>query len=119
MRLGDLHQSLTYNSYLDCFVLTGVTASIDSSGVIGPIGQHYAFSEDLVHWSYPKPFDLPSQYHATYGALIDHNSPSRNFDTTDEHAKFYFTDHKDNTGMAPPNDLDRDVVRVHVRFFKN
>ncbi|MEM1378306.1 MAG: hypothetical protein AAGG69_13050 [Pseudomonadota bacterium] len=44
-----------------------------------------------------------------YPTLIDHDSPSRNFETADEDMYLYFT--RLNNGQGG---LDRDLVRVRV-----
>lgn len=121
-RIGLLHESLTYNTTLDRFVLLGRSASGLTGGVVG---LYYSFSNDLIHWTparlldptmqWPVP-DGPGQYRITYPALIDHSSPSRNFDVTDHTAHVYFTDRRDDTTLLFPASLDRDLIRFPVKF---
>ncbi len=113
-----LHESVVYHPGLGLYVLvgTGVDRWPD-----GRWGFYYSFSEDLVEWSHRRlllEVDLP--WTAPDGAndpsshvpsLIDPDSTSRTFETTDDEAYLYFT--RFNAGTAS---LDRDLVRVPVVF---
>jgi hypothetical protein len=112
---GGLTNSLTYNNYIDRYVLLGPGGEDESSGF------YYALSEDLIHWT---PFEL--LYHVLpfdpsnttdilyqYPSLLDPNSESRNFETTGKTAYLYYTRHNISEGG-----LDRDLVRIPVEFFK-
>lgn len=115
--IGMMHYSVSYNTYLDQYVLVDVTG--DPAG--NQVGFYYAFSKDLVHWSprqllrtaeavwtYAKGDEDP----LAYPSLLDPESPSRNFETTGEHAFLYYTRFNKN---RPP---DMDLLRVPVTFSK-
>jgi len=115
-----LNESITYNTYLDKYVLIGISADwLDEREVWG---FYYAFSNDLVHWTKRKllmEIDLPwtvefpgSDLSYLYPSLIDPDSDSRNFDTTGKTAYLYYT--RNNFGHAS---LDRDLIRIPVEFF--
>ena len=122
--IGVMSQSLTYNTYLDRYVLTG------PSGVRRPgrrrvtWGFYFSLSKDLIHWS-PRRLivrsELPWTHRCrdgdslTYPALLDPASSSRNFETTGRRPYLYFTRiHYDACRMS----LDRDLVRRRVEFRK-
>lgn len=115
-----LSESITYNTYLDRYVLVGISAdTLDGREVWG---FYYSFSNDLIHWTHRKlllEIDLPwtvaapgSDLSYLYPALIDPESDSRNFETTGKTAYLYFTRHNFGQGS-----LDRDLIRVPVEFF--
>jgi len=115
-----LSESITYNTYLDRYVLVGVSAdTLDGREVWG---FYYSLSNDLINWTHRKlllEVDLPwtvdspgSDLSYLYPALIDPDSDSRNFETTDKTAYLYFT--RNNFGQGS---LDRDLIRVPVEFF--
>ncbi|MGB7875132.1 MAG: hypothetical protein WBL25_12170 [Anaerolineales bacterium] len=115
-----LSESITYNTYLDRYVLVGISADwLDNREVWG---FYYSFSYDLVNWTHRKlllEIELPwtvdspgSDVSHLYPTLLDPDSDSRNFETTDKTAYLYFT--RNNFGHGS---LDRDLIRVPVEFF--
>ncbi len=115
-----LSESITYNTYLDRYVLVGISADwLDNREVWG---FYYSFSRDLINWTHRKlliEIELPwtvefpgSDVSHLYPTLLDPDSDSRNFETTDKTAYLYFT--RNNFGHAS---LDRDLIRVPVEFF--
>jgi len=117
---ASLNESITYNTYLNRYVLIGISADTFDGREIW--GFYYAFSDDLIHWSRRKLLletELPwtvensgTDISHLYPTLIDPDSDSRNFETTDKTAYLYFT--RNNFGQAS---LDRDLIRVPVEFF--
>lgn len=114
-----LNDSVTYNTVLDRYVLIGVSADqIDGREVWG---WYYSFSTDLIDWDrrkllveMPLPWTVNSpgsDLSYLYPSLLDPDSTSRTFDTTDLAAYIYMT--RNNAGHAS---LDRDLVRVPVEF---
>ncbi len=101
-----MHESLTYNTYLGKYVLLGTLFHPTPDFAI-------ALSDDLIHWSKPiRILRLPELHRPyQYPSLIDHTSPSRNFETTDREAYLYFTFHH-----GAPNYSDRDLMRQKIRF---
>ncbi|MGA9534135.1 MAG: hypothetical protein WBR18_15565 [Anaerolineales bacterium] len=122
LHLGTLFESLTYNTYLDRFVMTGTSAThIDGREVWGAL---YATSDDLIHWDQAQLLfeaELPWTYqpgdgpYLLYATLLDPASESRNFETSGKTGFIYFT-RFNRPGVEP---LDRDLVRVPVEFFQS
>lgn len=119
--IASMHESLTYNTYLQRFLLVGLASA---PGPDGPLvsGVYFSLSSDLVHWTPrellmratpvqqlrcggPKPIAYPS--------LLDPASPSRTFATTGRRPYLYFTlfNH-----AGCKLGLDRDLVRVPVEL---
>jgi len=104
--IGGLHGSLTWNTYLNRFVLTGNYATNEACG------SWISHSADLIHWSNPQlvlegtlpypPCNKPEGAYI-YPSLIDHASTSANFETTGRQPHLYYV--RWNQG------LDRDLVR--------
>lgn len=116
---ASLNDSITYNTYLNRYVLVGLSA--DTIGGREVWGVYYAFSDDLIHWARRKllvEMTLPwtaksnSDVMYLYPTLIDPASESRNFETTGKTAYLYYTRHNFGQGS-----LDRDLLRVPVEFF--
>lgn len=116
--IAQMHEGIVWNSVIEKYVLVGTSSdpTLDSN----PHGFFYAVSDDLIHWQrrellleVPLPWtvDDPNEVVYLYPALIDHTSDSRNFETTGAGPHLYFTRHN---GGQPS--LDRDLVRVPVRF---
>jgi len=116
--------SLTYNTYLDKYVLVG-PSSRPGPGRGGAVwGFYYSTSDDLIDWAPRKlirevtlttSFECGDPNPAYFPSLLDPDSPSRNFETTGRRPYLYFTRfHYKNCGGT----LNRDLVRVRVRFSK-
>lgn len=112
-------ESLTWNTFLERWVLVGISADhIDGREVWG---FYYSFSDDLIDWTRRKlllEIELPwtvdspgSDVSYLYPSLLDPDSDSRNFETTDDTAYLYYT--RNNAGHGS---LDRDLIRVPVVF---
>ncbi|MEJ2759609.1 MAG: hypothetical protein P8046_14105, partial [Anaerolineales bacterium] len=118
--IGNMTQSVTYNTFLDRYVLVGLSADhLDGREVWGI---YYAFSDDMVHWTHRKLLwerELPWTWQPgddqtlLYPALLDPDSPSLSFETTGQQVYLYYTTF--NGG----NSLDRDLIRVPVAFFQS
>ena len=117
---ASLNNSITYNTTMERFVLVGVSADqIEGREVWG---FYYSTSKDLITWTprkllmempLPKTVELPgSNLSYLYPSLLDPESNSQNFETTDDSAYLYYT--RLNRGQGS---LDRDLVRVPVAFF--
>ena len=116
---AQLNDSITYNTYLERYVLTGISADTIEGREIW--GIYYSFSDDLIQWTRRKllvemvlPWTAKNNTDVMYlyPALIDPTSDSRNFETTGKTAYLYFTRHNFGQGS-----LDRDLIRVAVEFF--
>jgi hypothetical protein len=118
--IGILDQSLSFNTYLNRYVIVGGGALGIGGRTV--FGVYYTFSDDLVHRSpmqllFEAPLPQSSQpgdpHFYSYPSLIDPSSPSRNFDTSGQHAYVYLTRFNPLSG----NSLNRDLIRVPVEFF--
>jgi hypothetical protein len=119
---GDLRgmsHSLTYNTYFGKFMLLGNATLRPGRG-----GIFFSLSDDLVQWSPPrliKTVELVYTYQCgdaepiAYPSIIDPASTSRTFETAGREPYLYFTRfHYDGCTQT----LDRDLVRVRIRFSK-
>ena len=116
--LGEgMNESITYNTALEKYIMVGVSYRTYLTGY----GFWYSLSDDLVHWSNREMLiELPLSntaedpangvYYA-YPSLIDPDSESPSFGTTDETPYLYLT--RFNLGY---NSMDRDIVRFPVEI---
>jgi len=116
-QIGSGTNSLTFNTYLDKYVL------VSAAGFPRP-GFYYSTSDDLIEWAPRRlireaeqvfTYECGDSNPVAYPSLLDPDSPSRNFETTGRRpwlyfTRFHFIDCKNN-----PN---RDLVRIRVRFSK-
>src|SRR6185437_12941092 len=115
------YDSLTFNTYLNSFMLAGLTFDGTNCGFF------FSLSSDLAHWTPQKLFQTahltaPSQCevpnaggHAgsfSYASIIDPDDPSASFETPGRTAYIYYTRYNDNDG-------NWDVVRSAILFTKN
>jgi hypothetical protein len=122
--IQDMSHSLTYNEYLDRYMLIGTAARHSGPGRRTVWGIYFSLSEDLVHWSerklireaeFPWSFRCGDSDPILYPSLLDPRSRSRNFDSVGKRAflyytQFHYTDCKQTS--------DRDLIRVPVEFEK-
>jgi hypothetical protein len=114
---GSLNESVTYNTVLGRYMLIGY--SYHPTAADPTWGYYYSLSDDLVHWTQRKLLlELPGEnavdnsatdtFYA-YPSFMDPDSPSMNFQTSDENAYLYVT--RFNNGVT----LDRDLIRFPVK----
>ncbi len=114
-RIGTMRHSLTFNRYLNRYLLIGVAGG----GKEAP-GIYLSTSEDLISWSprtllieaeLPWTFECGDDLPVNYPSFLDPASPSRNFAVTSQKGYLYFTrlNYEDCRGR-----LDRDLIRVPV-----
>jgi hypothetical protein len=118
-----MSRSLTFNTVLNKYVLTGSAIKFDPVQSRNVYGFYFSTSDDLVHWS-PRELllEVPSLVNHTcggpdvgvYPSLIDHDSTDRNFRITDDTVYLYYTLMHYNAACMLT--LDRDLVRVPVQF---
>ncbi len=116
-------ESLTFNTYLDRFLLVG-TAVAQEVGDKIVSGLYYSTSDDLIHWT-PRKLIMEIESRNThecgepdpvaYPSVLDPKSKSRNFETTGKRAYLYFTRYN---YEACRETLDRDLVRAPIEFSK-
>ena len=131
--IRDLRGSLTWNSYLEKFMLVGT--GVHQVDGVETCGFFLSLSSDLINWSQPQliretilgwsPCNRQTPDHATryivqeaYPSIIDHDSPDVSFTTVDSTAFLYFMQNMDNWKQDGWG-LRRDLVRIPIRFLKD
>jgi hypothetical protein len=122
--LGAMASSVTFNTYLNQYLIVGTTAvHIDGREVWGVL---YALSDDLIHWQSRRllvEVEMPWTYQPgdanvyLYPALLDPASPDRNFETTGKTAFVYLTRFNTRESGNTLGTLNRDLVRIPVELF--
>jgi hypothetical protein len=115
----ELVDSLTFNSYLGQYIVTGATARTINGKIT--CGAFFSLSPDLLHWSEPQlllegklPFppcnsaDGSPNGSKLYPSLIDHNDTTLSFERSGKTVDLYYVVWNDG--------LDRDLWRVPVTF---
>jgi hypothetical protein len=118
-----MSRSITFNTVLNKFVLTGSAVKFDPASSQNVFGFYFSLSDDLVHWSSRQlllqiPSTLSHQCGGpdagSYPALIDPGATDPNFRITDDTVDLYYT--VSHYNAACQQTLDRDLVRVPVQF---
>jgi hypothetical protein len=117
-------ESLTFNTYLNRFLLVGTAGSRTPAPGQMVWGIYYSLSDDLIHWT-PRQLimetETPWSYQCgdsnpiLYPAVLDPKSSSRNFETTGKQVYLYFT--RFNYASCKMTS-DRDLVRIPIEFSK-
>ena len=121
--IAAMHESLTYNTYLDRYLLVGLSAQPVTTGK--PVtGIYFSLSSDLVHWS-PRRLIMEATTIPTfrcggpnpiaYPSLIDPRSESRTFATTGRRPYLYYTRFNYEGCELTRN---RDLVRLPIEISK-
>lgn len=114
--VGAFSDTLTYNTYLNAFVVMGSAPFIDSNSQLRR-GIFYSVSEDLLSWTdaalLHECVSTPDWAYAMYPSIIDPDSPSDSFDVSDQETDVYFTVHPSAASAA------QDLWRVSIRFELN
>jgi hypothetical protein len=122
-QIQSMTRSVTYNTALGKYVLTGHAAKFDPAQGRNVPGLFLSTSDDLIHWSMRELIvEKPSlvthtcggEDPASYPSLIDHDSTDPNFRITDSDMYLYYTVFHYNA--ACQLQLDRDLVRLPVRI---
>ncbi len=128
--IRDLRGSLTWNTYLNQFMLIG--ASVFPVDGEETCGFFLSRSNDLINWSEPQMirstvFGWPPCERATpelaarnirqeaYPSLIDHDAPDISFTKVGQNAFLYYMQNMDNFGPDGWG-LRRNLVRIPIRF---
>jgi hypothetical protein len=120
-QIGQLERSLTYNSFLNKFVVIGTETKFDPATGKQNRGFYYSFSDDLIHWSDRQLLVLApicvangARDYGAYPSIIDPSSTDRNFTTVGRTAYMYFTRINNPADCSGTN--DRDLLRVPIEF---
>lgn len=119
--LRDINRSLTYNSFLDKYMVVGTTSKYEAAESRIVTGFYYSLSDDLVNWS-DRELLLEHETQATflcgdpnpraYPSIIDPSSTDRNFSTVGQNAYLYFTELIYSNCMLQN---ERDMLRVPIQ----
>jgi hypothetical protein len=119
--IAGMHESLTYNTYLDRYLLVGLAALRAPGGKV-VTGVYFSLSSDLIHWSRRKlimeatsihTFDCGGPDPIAYPSVIDPRSDSRTFATTGRRPYLYYTRFNYEGCQRTQN---RDLVRRPIEF---
>jgi len=130
--IRDLRGSLTWNTYLNKFMLIG--AGVHPVQDVEICGFFLSLSDDLINWSQPQLIretilgwspcnrQTPEQsvrniIQEAYPSLIDHSAPDISFTYVDSTAYLYFMQNMDKH-IPGGWGLRRDLVRIPIRFQK-
>jgi Bacterial Ig-like domain (group 1) len=122
-QINVMTDSLTFNTYLNRFVLVGARGKTLPGGRT-VYGFYFSQSRDLIHWSERKliketelmwTYRCGDQDPLAYPSILDPASTSRNFETTGKRVWLFFTRlHY----VSCRQTLDRDLLRVPLEFQK-
>jgi hypothetical protein len=117
-QISEMRESLTYNTYLDRFVLVGLSTARPLTGREPVTGVYFSLSSDLIDWTPRKlvmeieakqSFECGDPDPIAYPSLLDPSSRSRTFETTGRHPFLYYTQfHYSDCAQT----IDRDLVRI-------
>ncbi|MBX3042910.1 MAG: T9SS type A sorting domain-containing protein [Candidatus Kapabacteria bacterium] len=130
--IRDLRGSLTWNTYLNQFILVG--AGVHKVDGIETCGFFLSRSDDLINWTQPQLIretilgwqhcnrQTPDQaarniVQEAYPSLIDHDAPDISFAYSDSTAYLYFMQNMDNWKQGGWG-LRRDLVRIPITIQK-
>jgi hypothetical protein len=122
-KIGTMQRSIVFNTQLNKYILTGVSAKFDSVRGEDVTGFYYSTSDDLIHWTEKQLLmEVETQQShlcgdpdvRVYPSFIDHDSPSRNFETIDNTTYLYYTLWHYTPQCTAGN--DRDMMRIPIQF---
>jgi PKD repeat protein len=121
-QINKMVQSLTWSSYFKKWLLVGTAGIGDPNGGPPIWGAFYSLSDDLVNWSQRKllfasevlwTYTCGDDNPTLFPVVLDPDSGSRNFETSDQQAYLYFTRYNYSNCTQT---LDRDLVRIPIEF---
>lgn len=119
--ISEMSESLTYNTYLERFLLVGLAGAPGAGGELVS-GAYFSLSDDLIQWTPRKPIMAVESRHSfvcgdedpiAYPSLLDPASRSRTFATTGKRPYLYYTQFN---YEGCRQTLDRDLVRVPLEL---
>jgi hypothetical protein len=122
LNIQSMSHSLTWNTYLKKWLLVAPSGKYDPDLNRNVWGFYYATSKDLIHWDeqkllveVPLPFTWVCGDEFPWGvpSVIDHDSRSRSFGTSDRDFYLYYTVSNRANCISG---LDRDLVRMPIKF---
>jgi hypothetical protein len=122
-QISGMTDSLTYNTYYRKYLLVGSAGKQDRGGRI-VWGVYFSLSGDLINWTerrliaeteLPDTFRCGDRNPILHPSVLDPDSASRNYATSDRHAYLFYT--RLNYEDCKPS-ADLDLVRVPIEFSK-
>jgi hypothetical protein len=123
--VSGMWESLTYNEYLERFLLVGTATETDAETGRRLPGVYFSLSEDLIHWSHRRlifeaDFGAPPRRcddddPIAYPSLLDPGSESQTFATTGQRPYLYYTKVHYRGCLRTPN---RDLLRIPLKVSK-
>lgn len=119
--IAQMHESVTYNTFFQHFLLVGMTSAWDPALGRDVYGVYFALSDDLVTWTPRKLLvELQPSWHYQCGDLItvlypsalDPASTDRNYSTTGQSFYIYMTESHHDPSCASTG--DHDLIRLPV-----
>jgi hypothetical protein len=121
-QIRDMNRSLTYNSFLGKYVVTGTSNKYDPVQGRRVSGFYFSTSDDLIHWTDRQllmevagigDYLCGGPNPRVYPGVLDHDSVDRNFWVADQNAYLYYVELIYENCMLRK---ERDMVRVPIRF---
>jgi hypothetical protein len=118
--IASMHESLTYNTSLQRYLLVGLASAPEAETGRSMTGVYFSLSTDLLHWTRRQlivaapsvqSFRCGGPDPIAYPSLIDPSSRSRTFSTTARRPYLYYTRFNYQGCHRSP---DRDLVRVPI-----
>jgi hypothetical protein len=119
--IAAMHESLTYSTYLDRYLLVGLVNAPRSGGELAT-GVYFSVSSDLIHWSRRRlimeattvqTFRCGGPNPIAYPSVIDPRSDSLTFATTGRRPYLYYTRFN---YEACQQTMDRDLIRRPIEL---
>jgi hypothetical protein len=116
---GAPNRSLTYNTYLGKYVVTGTSTRYDAARGAHVRGFYFSLSDDLIHWTELQLIMETPDYMCgdpdppAYPVVLDPDAPDRNLTIADRQSYLFFMRHR--YSMCQPTG-HRDLVRVPIEF---
>jgi hypothetical protein len=121
--IASMHESLTYNTYLDRYLLVGLVHASRPGGEQAT-GVYFSVSSDLIHWSRRRlimeattgeTYRCGGPDPIAYPSLIDPRSDSRTFASTGRRPYLYYTRFN---YEGCQRTMDRDLIRRPIELSK-
>jgi hypothetical protein len=127
-QIASLVDGVTWNTYFNKYLLVGNAGDTDPNTGNTIWGVYYSLSDDLIHWT-PRRLLAEAELRWTFSCqpgeeppistpnVLDPDSTTRNFETTDQNVYLYFTRNFYSTFQGGCyGTFDRDLMRIPIQF---
>ena len=120
--IGELNRSITWNTYLDKYVVVGTAVKYEPSLARNVTGFYYSTSDDLINWTESEllteiengaSWQCGDPDPVAYPSFLDPDSPDRNFNTSNQRLYLYYSPVR---FVNCINTQTRDLVRREIEF---